>query len=108
MLIVSIAAMIAYTLVCARCGLFIWKCTDRRQADTTEVAIILMNSILYICAFACLWYFERWKLVNNSVPSIMFVMFTIVSAGYWFRRVGALVDGRQRRHTARREREAHP
>lgn len=107
MLIASIGALIAYALVIGRAAIFAWVTTDRRQADNAEVGYIMMNAILYEAAFACLWYLEPHKLVSNTAPSIMFVMFTIVTAAYFFRRIGALVIGRNRRRDNRRVREAH-
>jgi hypothetical protein len=108
MLIVSIVAMIACALVIARAAHFALVTTDRRQADNAEVGYLLMNSVLYVAAYVYLWLFEPQKLIANSPASIMFVMFTIVSLAYFFRRVGALIDGRNRRRGQRREREAHP
>jgi cbb3-type cytochrome oxidase subunit 3 len=102
MLIVSIAALVAFGLVMARAIFFACRTTDRRQADNAEVAYILMNSILYTAAYIVLWRWEPEKLINNSIPSVMFVMFTIVSAAYFYRRIGALIDGRNRRRTERR------
>lgn len=108
MLIVSIAAMLAYGFVIARCAVFAIATTGQRQADNAEVGYLLMNAILYVSAYGLLWLLEPHKLIANSVPSIMFVMFTIVTAAYFYRRIGALIDGRNRRRTERRERDAHP
>lgn len=108
MLIASIAALIAYAFVISRAALFALVTSDRRQADNAEVGYILMNAVLYEGAFACLWFLEPQKLITNSPASTMFVMFTIVSAAYFFRRIGALIDGRDRRRGERRDREAHP
>jgi cbb3-type cytochrome oxidase subunit 3 len=102
MLIVSIAALFAFAMVMGRSIIFAFRTNDRRQADNAEVAYILMNSILYTAAYAALWIWEPAKLINNSIPSIMFVMFTIVSASYFYRRIGALIDGRNRRRVERR------
>jgi hypothetical protein len=108
MLIVSIVAMLACALVIARAAHFALTTNDQRQADNAEVGYLLMNSVLYTMAYAFLWCFEPQKLIVNSSASIMFVMFTIVSLAYFFRRIGALIDGRNRRRGQRREREAHP
>ena len=102
MFIVSIAALVAFALVIGRSIRFAFITTDRRQADNAEVGYILMNSLLYTAAYVALWIWEPAKLINNSIPSIMFVMFTIVSAAYFYRRIGAMIDGRNRRRTERR------
>jgi len=102
MLIVSIAALIAFSFVMGRGIRFALMTTARRQADNQEVAEILGGSILYAAAYAILWIWEPHKLIANSIPSIMFVMFTIVTAAYFYRRIGALIDGRDRRRQERR------
>ncbi|UZJ58573.1 hypothetical protein OKW98_18525 [Pseudomonas sp. KU26590] len=102
MLIVSIAALIAFSMVIGRAILFSFRAKGCRQADSAEVAYILTNSLLYTAAYIALWIWEPAKLINNSIPSIMFVMFTIVSASYFYRRIGAMTDGRNRRRIERR------
>jgi len=102
MLIVSIAALIAFGFVMARGARFALKPGERRRADDHEVAEILIGSILYVAAYAIIWIWEPHKLINNSIPSIMFVMFTIVTAAYFYRRMGALIVGRNRRRQERR------
>lgn len=102
MLIVSIAALLAYGLVMLRCALFALDAKPHRQADSAEVGYIVTGSILYVLAYLCLWLFEPWKLITNSPASVMFVMFTIFTAAYFYRRVGALIVGRERRTSERR------
>lgn len=107
MLLISLAAVLAYTLVLIRCAIFAISPRERRQDDNAEVGYILLSSLLLLISYACLWVFEPWKLTNNSTYSAMFVGFTIFNAAYFFRRIGALIVGRDRRRCMRRVREAH-
>lgn len=107
MLIISLAAVLAYALVLIRCVIFALHPRERRQSDNAEVGYILLSSLLLLISYACLWVFEPWKLINNSTYSAMFVGFTIFNAAYFFRRIGALIAGRDRRRGVRRVREAH-
>lgn len=107
MLMISIAAVVAYSLVIARCVWFASNGDRFRQDDRTEVMFIVTASTLYVLAHLYLWLAEPWKLVNNSMASALVVAHTIFCAAYFFRRIGALVDGRDRRQGQRRMRRAH-
>ncbi|WP_263264045.1 hypothetical protein [Pseudomonas sp. RIT-PI-S] len=107
MLLISLAALVAYLLVMLRCIAFAIDTTERRQADNAEVGYILGASLLFLTSYVCLWVFEPWKLTSNSTYSAMFVGFTIFNAAYFFRRVGALIVGRNRRRGPRRAERAH-
>jgi NADH:ubiquinone oxidoreductase subunit 6 (subunit J) len=108
MLLISLGAFLAYMLVMLRCIAFAIDTTDRRQSDNAEVGYILFSTLLLLTSYVCLWVFEPWKLTSNSPYSAMFVGFTIFTAAYFFRRVGALIVGRDRRRTeVRRVRRAH-
>lgn len=103
MLIVSLLANLAYAMVFARGAVFAIMTTDRRQADNCEVAFIMAGALVYIVTFICLWLFEPWKMTNNSPYSAMFVGSTIFHAAYFFRRLEALIIGRERRKSERRD-----
>lgn len=107
MILISLGAFLAYLLVMIRCIAFAIDTTDRRQADNAEVGYILCSSLLFLTSYVCLWVFEPWKLTANSTYSAMFVGFTIFNAAYFFRRVGSLIVGRDRRKGVRRVRRAH-
>lgn len=107
MILISLAAFMGYLLVTIRCLVFAIDTKDRRQSDNAEVGYILGASLLFLTSYVCLWVFEPWKLTNNSTYSAMFVGFTIFNAAYFFRRVGALIVGRDRRRGVRRVRSAH-
>jgi glucan phosphoethanolaminetransferase (alkaline phosphatase superfamily) len=102
MLIVSMLALISFILVFIHGLVFAVLPRPRRQADNCEVAFIMAESFCYVMAFICLWMYEPWKLTANTPPSAMLVGLTIFNAGYFFRRIGALIDGRERRRNQRR------
>lgn len=103
MLIITLAAVMAYAAVIARCALFAIVTSTRRQADNCEVGYILAGALLYVITYICLWLFEPWKMIANSPFSAMFVGVTIFHAAYFFRRIEALTIGRERRKDERRE-----
>lgn len=105
MLLISISAVVTYGLVIARCIWFAAMGNRFRQDDRTEVMFIVTASTLYVLAHLSLWLMEPWKLVNNSMASSLVVAHTIFCGAYFFRRIGALVDGRDRRQP--RARRAH-
>ncbi len=107
MLLISIAAVLAYGLVIARCVWFAANGNRFRQDDRTEVMFIVTASTLYVLAHMALWLMEPWKLINNSMASALVVGHTIFCGAYFFRRIGALVDGRDRRQLQRRVKRAH-
>lgn len=107
MLLISIAAVIAYALVLGRATWFCVVGTQYRQDDRTEVAFLMAASLIFMLGHVMLWFTEPWKLVNNSVARSIFAGFTVFKAAYYFRRVGALLDGRDHRHVERRIRRAH-
>ncbi|WP_288463979.1 hypothetical protein [uncultured Pseudomonas sp.] len=107
MLLIAIAAVFAYSLVIARCIWFAVNGNRFRQDDRTEVMFIVTASTLYVLAHLALWLMEPWKLANNSPASSLIVAHTIFCGAYFFRRIGALVDGRDRRQIQRRVRRAH-
>lgn len=102
MLIVSLLALLEYLAVFVQGIRFALRTNSRRQADNTEVAYIMLGSAIYVLSFAMLWFFEPWKLTYNTPPSVMLVGTTIFSASYFFRRIGAMINGRERRRTDRR------
>lgn len=97
MLLITIFAMLTYSLVVARCGWFVWQGGDYRQDDRAEVAHIVCASLLYLVTLVSLWVFEPWKLINNSIVGAMVLAHTIFCGSYFYRRIGALMDGRDRR-----------
>ncbi|RAU40178.1 hypothetical protein [Pseudomonas sp. RIT411] len=107
MLLIAITAVFAYSLVIARCIWFAANGNRFRQDDRTEVMFIVTASTLYVLAHLALWLMEPWKLASNSPASSLIVAHTIFCGGYFFRRIGALVDGRDRRQVQRRVRRAH-
>ena len=107
MLLISIAAVLAYGLVIGRCVWFASNGNRFRQDDRTEVMFIVTASTLYVLAHLYLWLTEPWKLVNNSMASSLVVAHTIFCGAYFSRRIGALVDGRDRRQAQRRVKRAH-
>lgn len=107
MLMISVAAFIAYGLVIARCVLFALCGNKFRQDDRTEVAFILSGCVIYMIGHIALWVYEPWKVINNSYGSAIVIGFTIFNASYYFHRIGALMDGRDRRVLHRRVREVH-
>lgn len=106
MLIVSIIAFIAYTLVVARCGLFLFVGGRFRQDDRTEVGFLLASTVLLMLGHLQLWFAEPWKMVNNSDGSALVVGHSVFIAAYIFHRVGSLMDGRDRRVRDRRRQQA--
>lgn len=102
MLIVSTLALISFVLVFMHGAVFALQTSARRQADNCEVAFMMAVSLCYVMSFTCMWVYEPWKLTANTPPSAMFVGLTVFNAGYFFRRIGALIDGRERRRTERR------
>ncbi|PVZ19939.1 MULTISPECIES: hypothetical protein [unclassified Pseudomonas] len=102
MAIVSILALIAFLAVFVNGIRFALMTTHRRQADNCEVGFIMAGALGYVMAFVSIWLCEPWKLTANSPASTMLVGFTIFNAAYFFRRIGALIDGRERRKTERR------
>ncbi|WP_148485278.1 hypothetical protein [Pseudomonas massiliensis] len=102
MLIVSMLALISFVLVFIHGAVFALLPRPRRQADNCEVAFMMAVAFCYVVTFTFLWVYEPWKLTANTPPSAMFVGLTIFNAGYFFRRIGALIDGRERRRNQRR------
>ncbi|MBD1553615.1 hypothetical protein [Pseudomonas typographi] len=102
MLIVSILALISFLMVFIHGAVFAVQAGHHRQADSCEVAFIMAASFCYVMSFVCLWMYEPWKLTANTPASTIFVGFTIFNAGYFFRRIGALINGRERRKQFRR------
>lgn len=103
MLLISLLANLAYAAVFARAALFALITNARRQADNCEVAFIMTGAFVYVVTFMGIWVFEPWKMTSNSPFSAMFVGSTIFHAAYFFRRLGALIVGRERRKSERRD-----
>lgn len=110
MLPISFVAMLIYSLVVSRCAWFSYHGGQYRQDDRAEVAFILTASALYLITLVALWTFEPWKVVNNSIVGAMVMAQTIFCGSYFYRRVGAMMDGRDRRRLTQRRSTArtHP
>lgn len=107
MLIVSVGSMVAFMLVFVQGIRFALATRPTRQADNCEVAFLEFASLLQVSAFCWLWFAEPWKLTYNTPASTMFVGFTIFTAGYFARRIGALITGRERRKSERQVEDGH-
>lgn len=107
MLLISIAAVLAYALVIARCIWFAANGDRFRQDDRTEVAFIIAASCLYMFGHIAVWAYEPWKFVTNSGGAAIIIGFTLFTAAYFWHRIGALMIGRDRRVVHRRLGRAH-
>nr|WP_288355063.1 hypothetical protein [uncultured Pseudomonas sp.] len=103
MFIVSIIALMAYSLVIARCVVFLSLGGRFRQDDHAEIAFLMVSTVLLMLGHIQLWYAEPWKVINNSDASALVVGHSVFIAGYIFHRVGSLIVGRDRRVSERRQ-----
>jgi len=103
MFIVSIIALMAYSLVIGRCAVFLTLGGRFRQDDHAEIAFLMVSTVLLMLGHIQLWYAEPWKVINNSDASALVVGHSVFIAGYIFHRVGSLIVGRDRRVSERRQ-----
>lgn len=107
MLMISVAAALAYGLVIGRCLLFAINGERFRQDDRAEAAFIFTGSLIYVFGHVAVWVYEPWKLINNTGGAAIIVGFTLFTAAYFWHRIGSLMIGRDRRVAHRRTRSVH-